>query len=160
MELLFRKGASIGALNNDNETPLHSAVVCRNRNSDTRAVELLLERGASIEAKGKGKNTPLHLAIQFGHTRKVELLLKKGASIEAMDEDNNTPLHLAALSSSGAVKLLLEKGASIEAVNKDNNTPLQLIKNALVIEAEMMDKYGPRLNGQGEKRAFIGLMRT
>ena len=121
VRLLLMKGASIEAINIDNNTPLHLAA----RNGHTGALELLLAKSASIEAMTKTDNTPLHIAAWNGHTSTVELLLTKGASVEAMNINNNTPLHLAAWNGhTRTVERLLTKGASIEAIDNNIKTPL------------------------------------
>ena len=123
VQLLLTNGASIEAVDKDNETPLCFAVW----KGHTHTVELLLSKGASIEATNYYKNTPLHRAARYGHTSIVELLLSKGASIEMTDKHNNTLLHLAALyDHTSTAELLLSKGASTKAMNKYNSTPLQL----------------------------------
>ena len=123
VELLLSKGASVEAVDEFNNTPLHAAA-SRGLNS---IVELLLSKGASVEAMDKSNRTPLHNAASTGDTNTVELLLSKGASVEAMDQSNRTPLHDAASSGdTSTVELLLSKGASIAVRDKNNKTPLDL----------------------------------
>ena len=123
VRLLLGKGASIEALNFEDDTPLHLAAW----NGHTGVVELLLERGASIGPISDDKHTPLHYAVSNGHIGTVELLLSKGASTEVIDKDSRTPLHLAVSNGHiGTVKLLLGKGASVETLNFEDDTPLHL----------------------------------
>ena len=76
VELLLEKGSLIKAIDKDNNTPLHLAII----GGHTRIAELILElplkTGASIEAMGSGGNSPLHLAVQSKHIDMVELLLE------------------------------------------------------------------------------------
>ena len=78
MGQLLGKGASIEAMNTDDNTPLHLAI----ENGHSHIVELFLEHDAPVEAMDKNSNTPLHLAAKCGHTGIVELLLWKGAPLE------------------------------------------------------------------------------
>lgn len=56
--LLFKKDASLNAQNNDGNTPLHMAVLCRN----TRLTRLFLQKKASATRINKHGKLPLHLA--------------------------------------------------------------------------------------------------
>ena len=77
MELLLGKGSLIEAIDKDNNTPLHLAIIGGYTRIAELILELLLKTGALVEAMGGGGNSPLHLAMQSKHIDIVELLLER-----------------------------------------------------------------------------------
>jgi len=73
-ELLIAKGADVNAKNNQNWTPLHSAVY-----GHMEIVELLITEGANVNARDAAGRTPLLYAKDQGNTEITELLRKHGA---------------------------------------------------------------------------------
>ncbi|XP_062512429.1 serine/threonine-protein phosphatase 6 regulatory ankyrin repeat subunit B-like [Corticium candelabrum] len=125
--LLVSREADVNSLNEDGQTPLHTAA-----GGDKDCPELcsiLLEHNAKIDAVDKDGNQPLHLAVRKGHTITSRLLLSRDADVNSLNEDGQTPLHTAAGGDKDCPELcsiLLEHNAKIDAVDKDGNQPLHL----------------------------------
>jgi ankyrin repeat protein len=88
LRLAIEKGANVGAIDNNNETPLHAAAIV----GDQEAIKILIEKKAEIDAKNKYQRTSLHLAAKEGHVEIVTLLLANGASPDLTDNEGETPL--------------------------------------------------------------------
>ena len=127
VQLLVDCGADVNALNEDGQTPLHTAA--GGKKDCPELCSILLQHNVKIDAVDKDGNQPLHLAWKRGHTRTSRLLLSNGADVNALDEDGQTPLHTAAGGEEDCPKLcsiLLKRNAKIDAVDKDGNQPLHL----------------------------------
>jgi len=128
--LLLKKGASIEARNEGEDTPLIAAA----GQGETAVVKLLLEKGANIEATDSYGQTALIAAacncpiIDMPDTDdSVRLLLENGANLEAKDKQGRTALMAAAdWGRTSILQILLDKGAQIEARNNHGNTALLL----------------------------------
>ena len=124
----LRSGVDLKKLNEDGNTPLHSAAgFCTN----PAVIATLVKAGADLEARDrKFGNTPLHSAAMSNKNPAViAKLLKLGAVGKALNADGNTPLHSAARSNTNpdVIAALLNAGADFEAQDKaGNNTPLHL----------------------------------
>jgi len=154
VKLLLDSGASVFAVNWEEQTPLHLA--CKSLNfqieSSYDILKLLLKSGASVSAVDSELRTPFHLACESldfkheGNSRALKLLLESGASISAADSKQQTPLHIACVrsvfqheSSYGIVKLLLESGVPVQATDQYGDTALrklccQIPKQTLVLK--------------------------
>ena len=143
VQLLVDCGADVNALNEDGQTPLHTAA---GRWIDCPELcSILLKHNAKIDAVDKDGNQPLHLACKRRHAATVNLLLSHGADVTALNKQQQRPLHLANESilnyfqvHSGdhtlhiaarngdiqTVQLLVDCGADVNALNGDGQTPL------------------------------------
>ena len=143
VQLLVDCGADVNALNEDGQTPLHTAA---GRWIDCPELcSILLKHNAKIDAVDKDGNQPLHLACKRRHAATVNLLLSHGADVTALNKQQQRPLHLANKSilnsfqvHSGdhalhiaarngdiqAVQLLVDCGADVNALNGCGQTPL------------------------------------
>ena len=122
---LLANGVDVNAVDEDNNTPLHHALM--KFRMDPRVVSLLLDKDADVRAMNKDNNTPLHTAVLFGASAEVvSLLLKKDVDVSAMNKDKDTPLHCALnyQAKPKVVTLLLDKGFDVNAVNTYKKTPL------------------------------------
>lgn len=103
------KGADVNA-NDDGDTPLHMAVMCRCEN----VVDFLMEHGANVDAKAADGKTPLHYAAIDGLVDIAKALIVRGADVNQKEEYGRTPLHLAAgFGCEDVAKLLIERGADM-----------------------------------------------
>jgi ankyrin repeat protein len=120
---LLSKGTDVNQKDAAKYTPLHCAVLGRNR----EIVQLLLENGADLEASDCASATPLFLACSQAYLDMVKLLVDNGAEVNSgafkgldwgpmyIDKDW-TNLHTAAFQGHvDVVKYLLSKGANIYA---------------------------------------------
>lgn len=123
----LRSGVDLKKLNEDGNTPLHSAAgFCTN----PAVIATLVKAGADLEARDrKFGNTPLHLAAESNDNPLiVAALLDAGAPPNARSRYRRTPLHEAALSNENPAILatLLDAGADPNARDSTGNTPLHL----------------------------------
>lgn len=90
--------------NDNNTTPLHYAVLLKNRT----LLEILIARGADCNARAKTMSTPLHWAAGLGLNGICwSLVVKGGASLHAQDAIGYTPMHLSAQAGHTLTVLLL-----------------------------------------------------
>ncbi|KAF4342744.1 serine threonine kinase [Fusarium beomiforme] len=107
-------------------TPLHSAILAKDR----RSVKILLEAGADINAslgpKSPFRFPPLHLAYSCEGDAVLRLLLANDQLLaRSRDARRRTPLHRAAAAKNlASVKLLLNYGVDINATDTARITPL------------------------------------
>ncbi|XP_052278994.1 E3 ubiquitin-protein ligase MIB2-like isoform X2 [Dreissena polymorpha] len=106
--LLEKGGANPNALDSEQKTPLHLAVIRQHK----RSIELLLNKDANVNAQDKDGNTPLHLS------QNIPLLQSFRKSV-AKAGDSNIAI----------VYALLEKGADLRLKNKLGQTPVDLIQD-------------------------------
>lgn len=105
----FRQQTRTVLIDEDNETPLHSAAFHGNE----RTVVALLNRGADINARSCLGSTVLHKAMEGDHQHVAILLIKAGADASTPLMYGRTPLHLAvAMGQDKLVECLLEHGAN------------------------------------------------
>lgn len=99
-EVLLSRGADPNLPDDDNRTPLNSAII----KCHMATAELLLSKGADVTAADKLGMTALHRAVlSFGDPRCklrdslriAQLLLLKGARVDIADNKGRTPLSLA-----------------------------------------------------------------
>jgi ankyrin repeat protein len=124
MDLLILNGAKIHALNQNSNTPLHSAAY----GNQPAAIRSLLGHGADKKAKNKDGDTPLHSAAWKGSDLSIHELADE-SSIDEPNNERDTPLHLAAWNNQpSAVSALKLKNANLYARNDDGDTPADLAK--------------------------------
>jgi 7,8-dihydropterin-6-yl-methyl-4-(beta-D-ribofuranosyl)aminobenzene 5'-phosphate synthase len=118
--LIEENSALANAKNEEQETPLHSAV----SGGHVDIVEFLIAAGADIDAQDSQKRTPLHLACYDGHRDIAEKLISHGANLEARFANGTTPLFWTVPGGHTEVfKLLVKKGADID-VQTENGANL------------------------------------
>jgi ankyrin repeat protein len=110
----------MSAEKNGHKTPLHAAVIKRQRD----VANMLLEHGADVNAQMVEDVTPLHLAAASGWQDGVSLLLRFGALTDARDAFlHETALHKAARNRRmRAIEMLCKRGANEKAKNIDGQT--------------------------------------
>ena len=135
VSLLLLRGANPNMIDYLGISPLMSAVVCREGNTNpqmrkagdmvsfqdssgrtreevySEIIPYLLKAGASANFTGKQGTTPLHRSAQFCDSTTVQLLLQYGADPNAKNQSGKTPLDLAD-DSCKSVRALLEKATS------------------------------------------------
>ena len=114
-------GVSVEACDASRKTPLHTAILNRQR----EVVELLLDRGANIEAVYMNM-TPLHEAIWAIGEDIAGLLLDRGASAHVVSgKEGITALHLAAFSGLRVIMdRLFDLGFTVDDHDNIGSTPL------------------------------------
>jgi ankyrin repeat protein len=135
MRLLIGKGADIGSLNWEGETPVLQAV----KSMRPEAVRLLIEKGADVNVATnwypsvrhgqveKLQLTALHYAAIFGPVAVLRDLLKAGANVNFRDSRGFAALTFAVAAdhaSPESVRALIEAGADVNSSAKTGETPL------------------------------------
>jgi ankyrin repeat protein len=160
--LLLKYGAEVNRRDNDNDTPLHLAIL----RDQFKLAEILLEHSADADAENNNGLTPLHILseryIEDGGKilNLVPLLLKHGAAINSRNKNWNTPLHLAILRNRFELaEILLELGADSCAENKKGITPLHLLSECDVKDGSdilnivlLLSKHGAAVNSRTKNR--------
>lgn len=121
---LIDSGANVNAMDDDQLTALHHAVIGRNRD----IVELLISKGADVNAKGQYGQTPFSLTVVAPFQRRTlpsqgeidccramaEMLIASGAEID---------IHRLATSGDiKRIKELIEKGADVNSISDDGES--------------------------------------
>ncbi|KAG7197136.1 hypothetical protein KM043_007222 [Ampulex compressa] len=87
--LLLDAGASLRAVDEDGDTPLHYAAF----GNQPEIMELLLSRGAAINAVNNGRCSALHVAVNKQHAQCVRTLLRHHCDVNLQDSYGDTALH-------------------------------------------------------------------
>ncbi|XP_029678804.1 E3 ubiquitin-protein ligase MIB2-like [Formica exsecta] len=87
--LLLDAGASLRAVDEDGDTPLHYAAF----GNQPEIMELLLSRGAAINAVNNGRCSALHVAVNKQHAQCVRVLLRHHCDVNLQDSYADTALH-------------------------------------------------------------------
>jgi ankyrin repeat protein len=122
---LLHRGASVDARDEDQRTPLISAVL----GGSVGLVGLLLESGANVNARDKEGWTALHFAAQEFELEIARILVARGADVNAQDDDGSSVLWRAVFSAAGRediIRLLVSQGAKEDLANKAGESPRQL----------------------------------
>ena len=123
MHMFINHGANCNALDSDNFTPLHYAVIGDDDRPDI--VELLINERAIVDARGSNQDTPLFMAAQKGFYQSAEKLIAAGASIEAVDETGCNALHIATCCDElNMINVLISHNINVDATDSFGNTAL------------------------------------
>ena len=87
--LLLDAGASLRAVDEDGDTPLHYAAF----GNQPEIMELVLSHGAPINAVNNGKCSALHVAVNKKHAQCVKVLLRHHCDVSLQDSYGDTALH-------------------------------------------------------------------
>ncbi|XP_018058447.1 PREDICTED: E3 ubiquitin-protein ligase MIB2 [Atta colombica] len=87
--LLLDAGASLRAVDEDGDTPLHYAAF----GNQPEIMDLLLSRGAAINAVNNGRCSALHVAVNKQHVQCVRILLRYHCDVNLQDSYGDTALH-------------------------------------------------------------------
>jgi quinoprotein dehydrogenase-associated probable ABC transporter substrate-binding protein len=122
--LLQKKHASISAIDNQGETPLHHAVIM----ASPQMVEFLIAHGADVNQRDRDGWTPIMSAAYLDKAEEVRILAAHGADLNAQSVQNITALGVATqYGKSDAALALLELGADTsKPVGEGGYTPLML----------------------------------
>jgi len=121
LQILLKKGASLGVQNLGGSTVLHEAV----RLGNVEAAGLLLKAGSSLTSTDNLGNTPLHNLVFWDSQDMGDLLLNSGAAINAKNKDGRTTLQEAVRrGETKLVSYLLKKKADPNARDSLGRSPL------------------------------------
>ncbi|XP_057330330.1 E3 ubiquitin-protein ligase MIB2-like isoform X1 [Microplitis mediator] len=87
--LLLDAGASLKAIDEDGDPPLHYAAF----GNQPGVMELLLSRGAPIDAINNSGCTALHVSVNKENSACVQVLLRHGCNVNLQDSYGDTALH-------------------------------------------------------------------
>ena len=133
VQTLLARGADPNARDEDERTPLFSAVL----GGSVALLGLLLESKADVNARDSHGMTALHIAAEEVLPAAASLLIARGADVNLQDNDGNTPLARAVQSARGryeVVRVLVDAGAKDDVPNAAGETP-----------REMADRLGERV---------------
>lgn len=121
---LVSGGAFLDFRNKKGHTPLHAAVI--NKNKD--AMRTLLDLGSSPNFKDKDNLTPLFLCCMADHPLQlISMLLHERAQLQCKDRHGYTELHHACkLGNKDLVEQLVFYGADMNSQDHNEDTPLHL----------------------------------
>ena len=122
---LLAEGASLEARDEDQRTPLFSAIL----GNSVGVLGLLLEAGADVNAQDKDGWTALHFTAQEHLPEMARILIGRGADVNRQDNDGATPLWRAVQAGRGrpeVISALREGGAKDGIANNNGETPRQL----------------------------------
>lgn len=120
ISLLKTKGISINETDNFGNTPLHIAIMLREK----KYARALINQGANLNTKNIAALSPLHIAAFLNDEEVIKDLLAKGAEINLKGNSGYTPLHIAALMNNIEVaRDLLNMGAETKAKTDQKLTP-------------------------------------
>jgi ankyrin repeat protein len=123
ISLLKSKDISINQTDNFGNTPLHIAIMLREK----KYIQSLINQGADMNLKNKAQLSALHIAAFLNDEETAKELLAKGAEIDLKGNTGYTPLHIAALMNNIEVaKDLLNMGASPK-IKTDQNLTAEII---------------------------------
>ncbi|MGH7142943.1 MAG: ankyrin repeat domain-containing protein [Planctomycetota bacterium] len=124
LECLLDAGLNADAQDLAGQTPLFSAMTCRN----TPDVKLLLARGADPNCADFTGITPTLLACAIEPPEILDAMIARGARLTARDELANSALHFAVMvrSDPQILQRLLDHGLNVNAVNRNGQTPLMV----------------------------------
>lgn len=88
--LLLDQGASVNALENSRETPLHWAAT----RPFPSQLQVLLERGANIDSRNTLGETPLHCAAMAGMDANMQILHDYGANSDVVNKRGLSPMEV------------------------------------------------------------------
>lgn len=122
-ELVGADPESINARADEDETPLHSAIM----GGHIEIVTFLLEQGAEADARNSVNQSPLLYAAYQGFVDIMKLLHDRGAALHYLDTRGMSPIHFAARQGqTEAVAYLLANGVETDPRNGQGITPFFL----------------------------------
>ncbi|KAI1413171.1 ankyrin [Hypoxylon sp. FL1857] len=95
VKCLLENGASVYALNQALQTPLHDATRSK-AHSAHKVAEVLISHGADLDCRDQNGCTPLMMACRSGRSDIVEVLLNAGANPHILDNFSQTALFMLA----------------------------------------------------------------
>ena len=152
ISLLRTKGISINETDKYGNTPLHIAIMSRERNY----ARALMNQGADLNIKNKVELSPLHIAAFLNDEEAAKDLLAKGAEIDIKGNSGYTPLHIASLMNNIEVaKDLLNMGAKnkIKTDQKLTAVTIAKIQNNDLMRKLIAKNGSFNLNKEGISRA-------
>jgi Ankyrin repeats (3 copies) len=121
-QLLIHYNANVNTQDTFGWAPLHYAVDCAIKTSDTKVIELLIKHKASINIRNDLGYTPIYIATSYNCIGIVLLLLNHGATINALNNEVSTLLDFAILLKKRKTIELLKKYLLVEQETYNNPT--------------------------------------
>ncbi|XP_042235689.1 serine/threonine-protein phosphatase 6 regulatory ankyrin repeat subunit C-like isoform X2 [Homarus americanus] len=134
-ELLLSAGAEVNITDHSGNTPMHAAILARQRGKERvcwSLLELLLDAGGDMAPPD---GTPLlHAAASVNCLECIRLLLARGASVDSQDPGGHTPLHIAVENDQlEATNFLIDAGANVEA--QDTRHHHRALHHAILVDS-------------------------
>jgi ankyrin repeat protein len=102
VKVLLKNGANANRPGYNENTPLHTAVICRK----VQFVRILLDSNANPNRRNKYGQTPLHVAVETREYESVKALLQKNANLDLLDNSGISPRMLVDPNDNHMLKLI------------------------------------------------------
>ena len=123
MELIKPTIKEMNKQNNFGQTPLHIAIINKNKN----ITKFLIENGANLNISDNNLNMSLHLAVMNNDSEIIKMLLKYKANPLLVNKNNETVLDIAIkMDFKDCILLLNEVSLMNETKNKRNNNLIKI----------------------------------
>lgn len=139
MDILGSRGFSINQTDDFGNTPLHIAIMSR----DKEYIRALVRYGADPNIKSNIELTPLHLAAFLNDSETTRALLDKGAEVDIKGNSGFTPLHIASMMNNlEVVRDLVNFGAKagIKNVQRLNSLQIAGIQDNILVKEIIKSK--------------------
>jgi ankyrin repeat protein len=123
-KLLATQKVDLEKANQNNQTPLHSAM----ETGHFYCAKLLIEAKANLNKADSTGATPVHLAIEHNQLDLLEEMLRRGANLESILKETHETALLNAVKNNNlnCVKLLIQSNASVNVIDAEKNTACHL----------------------------------
>lgn len=155
MRVSVARGALLGAVDDDMQTPLHVAVA----NGHVEAVERLtaLQPCAEMQIIDKYKMLPLHLACEGGDPDVISLLLARGARVANSPMSPNRPTPNSAAGEAAANGPAASSSASASAV-PEGRSPVPKRKQLIAMQQSELGGSAVFIAKQHEHHEVVKLL--
>lgn len=153
--LLLKEGANIEARDNDEWTPLISALALAYYYPNAEVISKLLEEKADVNAQDNDGDTPLIIAARYGDADMVSSILDFHPDISKVRDGQRTALHEVMLNDrrDEIVTLLVEApGVDINSKDSGKQTPLYIASEGGYLNAVdiLLAQTGVEVNASNE----------
>ncbi|KAM0296863.1 hypothetical protein ACHAPM_010049 [Fusarium culmorum] len=143
VKLLCRNNATLASVNNENNTPLHNALLRSDNDKEAIVDYLLSMKWLDINHKSDTWGGCMSIACLNTNINVVEALLKRNAIVDSKDKMGRVPMHFALYRTTVYVEVLLQANATLEAVDlmERNALHFAVVSGRLDVVTYVLDRY-------------------